>query len=1018
MNSKDLHGGEEDYPQWRGIHAELSQSTGSEALSLPSGNRLADISLSSDIADSDFENEDTVLTNAPQQSINVTGNVTSNMQHDDQSVPRKPAENKQQKGGGSVLSEYSFDTRPTRNISGSGTNLRLVSPLEDSTSERGTSRETEWRKPHGLSNLSLGDVKVALQENCNLLTDQRLLDDLLKSLDEKMQKDQGVHSNQSKRIQNHRLPVVKPNRDPGLNIGESRITNQASLNGKDSVSGAPHQEIPFQLPTLTYAQSETLDLSPGDMSSQSVPWPLNTKSLSVEGHEFTLKGKGDPSAPRTSEAYKEELAASFNSEKHVTFDDSAKEEDFHLPSENEGRNLLAHDPCASSLSIIKQLSKIRWRLQGWEEIQKNPITDGTSPITLIHQLLNRLQVLQLEKKHLENELAATRVALQEVQEVNAVKDGMYEQRKARMVEADQQLEALQKEWIAAQDVVKARVNALKDQCHQLKEEKESLKLEINSLKNEGIRQKEAVKDYADLKVSLKEAEEQFASRSKQASEIYEENCRLNICLQEREQQLKELEKVKVPELVKQLEGAKREVERLCEEHDGAVDCKRAVEDKLRVLTLQHQALLSRVVREQQEKETVTMDKMSLENEVKQLREEVLRARNEAHQHYQSQVETLVAQKSTLLQGQLSQLELKMRNNIRERLDAERQSHHQDCIDIKQGYEKKIQELTVSNEAAAQRQNERMGDLERENKQLKAQQELVLSAITAIMKPTHQDQCGTFEAPIKDSVSSVSPPTSPSKCGISWSNNSQSNSRPDSGKSARNIPPLGLKSSSSSDSEGSVFQDGRQTVRPRVGASPCILPALAAKNSGTLPRNSKTASTPCQKSLNQFCVDPNSSNSEREFKSLPDLRRKACGDRNLFKSSQFSFENESTDKRKSGNNFTVLNQRVQDSPQPYSVNVGSQVFTKRIFKASEILNASECTEDENEVEVKESDQYQEDQQVARALETIRKEMGMRVETGSGVEAGTLELTGDQEPATLTLQKLSEVSSLLSQYVTQA
>ncbi|KAK4311045.1 hypothetical protein Pmani_017424 [Petrolisthes manimaculis] len=1012
MNSKDLRGGEEDYPQWRGIHAELSQSTGSEALSLPSGNRLADISLSSDFADSDFENEDTVLTNAPQQSINVIGNVTSDMQHDDQSVPRKPVENKQQKSGGSALSEYSFDTRPTRNISGSGTNLRLVCLLEDSTSERGPSRETAWRKPHGLSDLSLGDVKVALQENCNLLTDQHLLDDLLKSLDEKMQKDQGVHSNQSKRIQNYRLPVVKPNRDPGLNIGESRITNQASLNGKDSMSGAPHQEIPIQLqvPTLTYAQSETLD-----MSSQSVPWSLNTKSLSVEGHEFTLKGKGDPSAPRTSEAYKEELAASFNSEKHVTFDDSAKEEDSHLPSENEGRNLL--HPCASNLSIIKQLSKIRWSLQGWEEIQNNPITDGTSPVTLIHQLLNRLQVLQLEKKHLENELAASRVALQEVQEVNAVKDGMYEQQKARMVEADQQLETLQKEWMAAQDVVKARINALKDQCHQFKEEKESLKLKINSLKNEEIKQKEAVKDYADLKVSLKEAEEQIASRSKQASEIYEENCRLNICLQEREEQLKDLVKVKVPELVKQLEGAKHELERLCEERDGAVNCKRAVEDKLRVLTLQHQALLSRVVREQQEKETVTMDKMSLENEVKQLREEVSRSRNEAHQHYQSQVETLVAQKSALLQSQLSQLELKMKNNIRERLDTERQIHHQDCIDIKQGYEKKIQELTVSNEATAQKQNERMGDLERENKQLKAQQERVLSAITVIMKPTHQDQCGTFEAPIKDSVSSVSPPTSPSKCGFSWSNNSQSNSRPDSGKSARNIPPLGLKSSSSSDSEGSVFQDGRQTVRPRVGASPCILPALAAKNSGTLPRNSKTASTPCQKNLNQFRVDPNSSSSEREFKSLPDLRRKACVDRNLFKSSQFCFENECTDKRKSGNNLIVLNQRVQDSPQPYSVNVGSQVFTKRIFKASEILNASEYTEDEKEVEVKESDQYQEDQQITRALETIRKEMVMRVEAGSGVEAGTLELTGDQEPATLTLQKLSEVSSLLSQYVTQ-
>lgn len=53
------------------------------------------------------------------------------------------------------------------------------------------------------------------------------------------------------------------------------------------------------------------------------------------------------------------------------------------------------------------------------------------------------------------------------------------------------------------------------------------------------------------------------------------------------------------------------------------------------------------------------------------------------------------------------------------------------------HEKQLQELKVSHEAATQRLNEHMRELERENKSLKAQQESVLSAITSIMKPTHQ-----------------------------------------------------------------------------------------------------------------------------------------------------------------------------------------------------------------------------------------------------------------------------------------
>lgn len=344
MNSEDvLHVGE-NCPHWPGSsHAELSQSTGtgSDALSLPSGNRLADISLSSDIADSEIENEDTVLTSAPHKSLSV---VTSDMHNDTWSVPIQYAEDKQQEEGGTGRHEYKFDTRSSSNIS--GCNVKSVSASNNVLFNRSNFQETEWRKPLSLSyssHLSLGDVKVALQENCNLLTDQHLLDDLLKSLDKKIQEDSSFNSSHSTQVhQSYKIPVVEPNRDPGLNLSRQRVTHQVSVDGREAMSGAPHQNTTCKLPTLSNAHPET----------QNMPSSLGTKSLSDEGHDHTHKDRGDPTLPRASDASKEKLEVNLDSEKHVKFDDSAKEM-FPLPSESEARDLHAEDSSKLNHSIIK-----------------------------------------------------------------------------------------------------------------------------------------------------------------------------------------------------------------------------------------------------------------------------------------------------------------------------------------------------------------------------------------------------------------------------------------------------------------------------------------------------------------------------------------------------------------------------------------------------------------------------------------------------------------------------------------
>ena len=195
---------------------ELSLSSG--VISLPSANRLADLSLASDLTDSDVENEATVqtfsaygheyLSNDRQyekyvkvansfsmkpsmlphaQTLSVS--LKSNPDISDKLSEAPSVISKERtRHDGSVLNGKSFEIPPNINV-------------------------TEDKMNTGMPTISLDDVKTALQQNCSLLNDRHLLKDLLKSLDDKIEQEptQSYFSGNKQQITSDQKKVLDSN---------------------------------------------------------------------------------------------------------------------------------------------------------------------------------------------------------------------------------------------------------------------------------------------------------------------------------------------------------------------------------------------------------------------------------------------------------------------------------------------------------------------------------------------------------------------------------------------------------------------------------------------------------------------------------------------------------------------------------------------------------------------------------------------------------------------------------------
>lgn len=1075
MDGEETYDGEDCVSA--GHPLELSQSSG--VMSLPSGNKLAEISITSDITDSEIENEDTVLGSHTYHGLKKNLQCNTEREKPDSAANAElcfsefttqcAVTNKRYNNGKSDTENGAVENIHTDKFL---TNMTDSNSYADDANRKLVSDESystvplhKYDEVPVMPNLSLDDVRFALQENCNLLSDHHLLNDLLKSLDEKINQDSTIDSPSCIfSAQKYSHSFVPPNRDPGPSLGRKFRTNVDTLEIGAALSEA--SDLPLTCDSFCVQNFNTSAsdipsqrlLTSGGFSTgpQESVRPRTDRGIQNGRNNFikdaeqmnnSLLVSSIPEKVAISNI-QEESVDEKSSERHVKFNQVPDED---LVSSNLSKvdkltsqqqyceNHIESLPCsAQSHKILKQLSGLRWRLLGWEEVGTRPPTDNRSSLAFIHQLLNILQVHQVEKKHLEDELQTAKSMLRKVSDEAFIRQSLYEKREVRLMEADTHLSVIQKEWVGAQEIMQKEIMRLSARCNQLMEEKEFLKEKCNSMKKEMTKLKHTAKDYEKLKVTIKEIQDQCSASKKQAAEITHENLRLNHCLQEMQKSLQELEEVKLPQVQQELKIYKNKAKGLEEAHDKLFQTKALLEDDLRMLREQHKVLLEKVVEEEEMKEKLLKEKVLLEDHVKNLSAQVIATRTELHQHYQAQVEDLVGKKSQSLQEQLSKLELNMNKTLEEQLDAQRKSHHHACLNLQKGHEKKIREVESCHAMQILKLQHHLKMVEEENRRLQDQRQGIITAVSSILGIHHEDIISAqntskvlgrenHEVQHNSMRSKVSSrPTSGGNLSRGKSS-SKNGSRPTSGKSTRDVPHLSLKSTSSSDSELSVFQDGGQTVRHLgVGSLDNVFfgNSLFENDNNVKPINSRSKNVTGILGSDYPAMNSHVSNSEREYRSLPNLQSKSSVHDNHHCDSGTVGLQQSHMNHPTGENNELRVHYACDNAKTNHKNKGHHqdpllslcpFLTKKIFKASEILQASDNTDDDGG-ELPAYNKFEADQEMAMIL----KELNMQVKNNAKTSdsAGPTHDTFDQDPASITLHKLSQVSTLLSQYVTQS
>ncbi|KAK8738527.1 hypothetical protein OTU49_003919 [Cherax quadricarinatus] len=900
---------DDDISSVTGHHLDLSQSSG--IMSLPSGNKLADLSITTDITDSETENEETVLGSNNQSKMKNelhcpahgdTPAVTAGASLQPSILTVLPRSNESlgnfdnersdaEKRNGNYMQtdKLPVSTADSAILKVNNASLKLAPMASYSTVPVAENEE----EPLTMNTLSLDDVKSALQKNCNLLSDRHLLNDLLKSLDDEIGNNSVITSNV---LSSHTNPTifVPPNRDPGPSLGwkSSNSSNKGILaqNVTESVSDSSSVPLtcdPFHM--QTYKSSSLIDIPALSMINSQIYLPNNGSSyepqdpvrprantriqnnhnnLEVISEETSYDGHLFSSNSFTKIAdFVEESVCDKNPEKHVNFQHLWVEEvnpskvvknDKPTSSQPEVRVKETSMCDTQAHKILKQLSGLRWRLMGWEEVGASPPTDSRSSLAFIHQLLNMLQVHQIEKKHLEEEVMTIKALLKKMSDEVYIRQSMYEKRETRLLEADNQLGVIQKEWIEAQEAVQTQMLKLTTQCNHLKQERESLKNKVASMEDDIEKLRQSVMDFEKMKASLEE-------------------------------------------------------------------------------------------------------------QVKDLSSQVTATRNELHHHYQAQLEDLMGKKSQNLQDQLNKLEMNMKKNLEEQLDVQRSSHNRVCLGLQKGYEKKVRELNSSHTMKMVELQQQLKILEEENGRLKAQHQSIVTAVSSILGVQPEDAISTHDLSNRLKTKYLEEQSNNLRCKVSsrpasgassrGKSASKSSSRPASGKSARDVPRLGLRSSSSSDSDASVFQEGRQTVRHIHGGSLHTLTAnssLDTGNNGKLwnPRNGNIAGLlgPSNCNINFLIND-----SDREYRSLPDLQTKSKLVNNLpTEMAMVGLSQTRQKKQFSAENSNPRGKVIPDETRARHGNTSHQdisnrpihpLYTKKIFKASEIIQASDFTDGE-------------------------------------------------------------------------
>ncbi|KAG0713364.1 hypothetical protein GWK47_016412 [Chionoecetes opilio] len=664
-----------------------------------------------------------------------------------------------------------------------------------------------------------------------------------------------------------------------------------------------------------------------------------------------------------------------------------------------------HQHCdQQSLEVLKKLAGLRWSLMGWGDVSSAPPTDTSSSLTFLHHLLTSLQTLQWEKKHLKEELTTTLKKLKDLSEDSNTKQHMYEKRETRLVEADRQLGELQQSWASAQEVGQQKVAKFRDRCNVLKQENACLRKESQCLRSEVVELTARTQEHNLIKTQMLETEELLAASKKNTAEVLEENNRVNLCLEENMKHLQELEQGRVPRLVAEVEEWKTRCGGLQDANTQLCGAKVIQGEDFHMLQEQHKILLKKIVEEQEQKAEAEQRKTLLEDEVKGWSGKVAAMKTQLHLHYQAQVEELVVRKSTALQDQLKSLESNLQKTFEERLSAQARSHHATCDRLQKRFEEKIKSINVSYDRQQEAVHSEMKALEDENQRLQQQKQGVITAVSSILGLDHRTgvdpsacvsvagrgssrQAGAASL----SVDAVNDATAKTAHTPTWD------------KNVGNLPHLSVHSSSSSDTESTLFHEGSQTVRH-----------LGEHSHGTLQRDmSLNGYQNGQKKDFVVSTDNDKHPKVGAYGECQSLYGKDNSQTQVASCYLHSgTENCSGSEDGCPNRYhSCKNLKRFDHKESLYPS-----FTTKIRRASEILQASDLTDEDACYQDGDDVTFtpREDDEIARILNELKMQVSQSTQ-GAPSEAPTHDTSLDRDPASLTLHRLSQVSSVLSQYV---
>ncbi|KAK7078497.1 hypothetical protein SK128_006953 [Halocaridina rubra] len=901
-----------------------------------SGISLADISINTNLSDSELDDEDTVL--GSNKFCVVKKQLQNGGIFDIKSS-----------GNGTVENVFNFSSNLPSRVVDNPRPCRTV--------------------PEG-DVMPLGDVRHALQENSSFLNDQNLIYDLLQSLDVQIKKSSSDSNTYGSNTNTLDLSVSRdpPNKDPGPGF------TFGALSGFTSQSSKPINE-------------DYMHNAVGGSSLKDRPQDFSSKQVA-----FNKLGLG--SSPLDTEPIpKSPLEVS------------------------------------QMQGLLQQLSSLRWRLGGWELAGLDPPTDERSASVFVHKLLMTLGAQREQNKYLEEQFVNSEKKLKRACEELTVFKKLQDKEKGRLQEADTQIGILQRDWIKTYESSCSEIRRVLHESHQMKKEQETIKKENIELENKLQHFRELTKDHQTLKISLEEVQSQLSDSKRQTADMAEENARIYDSLQDKEQHIRELEEIELINMKRELDEKTSSLEALETSNKELVRSKAHLADDFHILHKQYQALLKKIVHEKEEKESALKEKETLEAQVYDLTVKLSAMKNELHDHYQTQVQELVNHKTETLQTQIQNHEATLKRNLEEQLNALRNSHHHALTKIQEGHNKEIQDLCSAQSLKVSELQNQLHQLHNENLALRTQQQSIFKAVSSILAPesqVHNPKAMSSQKiqeiyPWNNNIASTSTPIntrpiSPVCDNATKGMPSKTGSYHTSAKSEQNcipfrVPELGRFTSSSSDSGNSAFMDGKETVRQNGGGS--LLNTCSSKDLYCSSKSEGVILPSTQLNENGIAYSI-----EREFRSLPDLQNRK--DFNHIDCRQDMY-----DRVPSETENALINSTRRMALPAYQNLLEKEASTnfarkekqaeklylglRKIYRASEILQNDEETVDDF------SNLIQVDKEMAKLKQDLMLIKSSNRTTDS--EAPTHDTSFDQEPANITLRKLNQVSTLLSQFVKQ-